>query len=116
MGCSKNSGIGEKELGEPNANELIIAHNGRGSMCISELQFLEGMKKMCPSLEIKEYNTDYKDSWQALNELISIHKQSEGVSASFEYLPFTFVNNHAYSGFNGELREKIRKDVEEVCR
>ena len=107
----------EPALNEGNEEpKLIIAHNGRGSMCLSELQFLEGMKKACPSLIVREYNTDYKDSWSALSELIGKHKQSEGVSAGFEYLPFTFVNNKAYSGFNEGLRQKIRSDIEEICK
>ena len=94
------------------SGKIIMFHNGRGPMCLEQLRFLEGLKPQYPSLVIEEHLTTEQSTREILNKLKSRYDKSEGVSESFGYLPITFVNNHAYSGFNQEIKEKLGKDIE----
>jgi hypothetical protein len=42
-----------------------------------------------------------------LEEYRSGHSSSQGVSQSFGYYPFIFIQEKAYSGFNEEIGEEI---------
>ena len=106
--------IEEKEIKE-SENKLIMIHNNKGPMCLQQLEFLDTIEK-CPSLMIEEYFTYNAGTYELLSQLTSQFKASEGISASFEYLPITFINNHAYSGFNDEVKEKLKADIKDVCR
>ena len=110
----------EKELIEETEIELegklVMFHNNRGPMCIAQLDFLEEMKHECPSLVIEEYLTTEPGTISVLFKLESRYGRSEGVSTTFEYLPITFVNDHAYSGFNSFVRGRLMNDVKEVCK
>ncbi len=101
---------------EPATTELIMFHNGRGPMCLEQLEFLEGIKPQYPSLVIEEHLTTEQGTRDILNMLKSGYDKSEGVSENFGYLPITFINNHAYSGFNSEVKEKLEKDIQEICK
>ncbi|MEA3342904.1 MAG: hypothetical protein U9Q92_01945 [archaeon] len=99
---------------EPAAKKLIMFHNGRGPMCLEQLKFLEGVKPQYPSLIIEEHLTTEQGTRELLNQLKSEYDKSEGISDNFGYLPITFINDYAYSGFNSEVKEKLEKDIEEI--
>ena len=96
-------------------NKLIMFHNGRGPMCIEQLEFLEKAEK-CDKLIIEEYLTTEPDTYNLLLEFKSEYKESEGVSSDFRYLPITFANNHAYSGFDNSVKQMLKNDIEEICK
>lgn len=101
---------------EPDTKKLIMFHNGRGPLCLEQLKFLEGIKPQYPSLVIEEHLTTEQGTRELLNQLKSEYDKSEGVSENFGYLPITFINNHAYSGFNSEVKEKLEKDIQKICK
>lgn len=94
--------------------ELVMFHNGNGPMCIEQLEFLDSLEK-CPELKIREHLTTDEETFGLLQEMKVGHSRSKGVSASFSYLPITFVNGNAYSGFDSAVEEMLRKDIEELC-
>jgi len=113
--------VEEKETKEEKVEEipekkLLMFHNNKGQMCLEQLDFLENIKKDYPELVIEEHLTDNQESMNLLGILTSEYKNSEGFSNNFRYLPITFINNHAYSGFNEEVKDKLKKDIEEICR
>lgn len=136
IGCSKGEGLAlcdtdEEDLAQHNESiehhveeepvlkedpKLIMIHNGRGIMCLSELQFLKHVGQICPSLVIEEHNTDYSSTSKVMGQLMVKYSKSIGVSTRFEYLPFTFINNKAYSGFNDDIKEQMIIDIEEICK
>ncbi len=99
---------------EPAAKKLTMFHNSRGPMCLEQLKFLEDIKPQYPLLVIEEHLTTGQGTRELLNQLKSEYDKSEGMSDNFGYLPITFINNHAYSGFNSEVKEKLEKDIEEI--
>ncbi len=99
---------------EPATKKLIMFHNGRGPMCLEQLKFLESIKPQYPSLVIEEHLTTEQGTRELLNQLKSEYDKSEGISENFGYLPITFINSHAYSGFNSKVKEKLEKDIEEI--
>ncbi|MBU0615612.1 MAG: hypothetical protein KJ601_05970 [Nanoarchaeota archaeon] len=112
-------GEGEDSIHVENLNEepkLIMFHNNQGPMCIEQLSFLEGQKKKFPNLIIEEYLTTEQKTYAKMIEIRSSFSVSKGVSSSFGYLPITFVNHNAYSGFNDEVKSMLEKDIIEVCR
>jgi len=104
--------INEKNT-EP-SKKLIMIHNGKGSMCVNQLKFLEDLKPNYPSLIIEEHLTTEPGTTETLRQLKANYTESEGISKTFGYLPITFINNHAYSGFNREVKEKLQKDIEGI--
>ncbi len=100
---------------EDDKQKLVMFHNGKGPMCIEQLDFLDSMD-ICDSLVIEEHLTTQSGTYSILSEYKSGHDSSKGISLSFGYLPITFVNDHAYSGFNSDVGAMLRKDIEEVCR
>ncbi len=105
----------EKERNTELSKKLIMIHNDQGSMCVNQLKFLEDLKPQYSSLIIEEHLTTEQGTMEILKELKANYTASEGISKTFGYLPITFINNHAYSGFNREVRGKLIKDIEEVC-
>ena len=95
--------------------QMFMFHNNQGPMCLSQLDFLDDMLKKYPSLDIREYLTTKSSTRTILFQFESQFKKSEGVSNSFTYLPITFINNHAYSGFNSYVQKKIEEDLKVVC-
>lgn len=94
--------------------KLIMFHNGKGPMCIKQLEFLE-KTKVCDSLEIEKHLTSELSGRQLMNSMITKYDKSIGRSDNFGYLPITFVNGHAYSGFNDLVEKSITTDIEEIC-
>ncbi len=106
----------EKETNTETSKKLIMIHNGKGTMCVNQLKFLEDLKPQYPSLIIEEHLTTEQGTMEILKELKSNYTESEGISKTFGYLPITFINNHAYSGFSQEVKEKLQKDIHEICK
>ncbi|MBN2421746.1 hypothetical protein JXB41_00845 [Candidatus Woesearchaeota archaeon] len=101
---------------EEKTQKLVMFHNGKGPMCIEQLEFLEDIKKEYIKLVVEEYLTTEEGTHNLIYEFMSNHEKSLGVSDNFGYLPITFINNHAYSGFNNEVKKMITKDIKEVYR
>lgn len=109
----------EKEVIKPiekQSCKLIMFHNNKGLMCLGQLDFLESIESKYPSLIIEEHLTYEQGTIKLMLEETSEYSKSEGVSTSFRYLPITFINGHAYSGFDGSVKKKIEDDVKEVCK
>jgi len=104
------------EKSKENKPILIMFHNGQGPMCLEQLDFLEEIKNECPQLIVEEHLTTDPDTRPFMYELESQYEQSIGVSDHFGYLPITFVNNHAYSGFDDVVKEKLEQDIKEICK
>lgn len=84
---------------------MVIFHNGTGSMCLDLLAFLKENK-----IDYEEHITSDTDFVSQLN---SYKKgNSEGVSDSYEYYPIIFLGDRAFSGFNKEVKEEIKKVFE----
>lgn len=86
-----------------NEDELVIFHNGSGSMCIEALDFFDD--------EGFEY-TEHLTSDENFAEKLQQYKQpfdgeSEGVSTSFGYYPMIFIKGRAFSGFDESTKAKI---------
>ena len=101
---------------EENEEKLIIFHNNRGPMCIAQLDFLDEIRLKHHSLIIEEHLTYEAGTTEVMYGLMSQYGKSQGVSSNFEYLPITFINKHAYSGFNEDVREKLEQDIKEICK
>lgn len=87
-------------------NKLIIFHNGRGTMCLEALEFLE--KINYPVEQFIDTELGFSDK---LSQLRTNFVQSEGVSESFGYYPIIFIKDRAFSGFNGEIKNEISKEL-----
>jgi len=87
-------------------NKIIMFHNGKGPMCLEALDFFEIVDY--PLEQHLNYEPNFRE---LLNEYKSNFEKSEGVSESFGYYPIIFVNDKAYSGFNKEIGESIKRDL-----
>lgn len=105
----------DEQIEPEREQKLIMFHNGKGPMCLDQLEFLDDIKKECPSLIIEEYLTIEASNLNILYNMESQYENSEGVSDSFGFLPITFINNHAYSGFDRQVEKSLKKDIEEIC-
>ena len=105
-------GFDETEKKAEDEPKVIMFHNGRGPMCVKQLEFLENTD-MC--LKLEDHLVDTKEGRSLLQEMKKNHVSSRGVSSSFGYLPITFVNGNAYSGFDDEVRQMIEEDIASVC-
>ena len=85
-------------------------------MCVNQLKFLEELKPQYLSLIIVEHLTTEQGTMEILRELKASYSASEGISKTFGFLPITFINDHAYSGFNREVEEKLLKDIREITQ
>jgi arsenate reductase-like glutaredoxin family protein len=83
-------------------SELVIFSNGTGSMCIEAEEYFDEN-----GVEYTLHLTTEEDFNGKLEEYRSGHSSSEGVSNSFGYYPFIFIEGKAYSGFNEEIGEEI---------
>lgn len=99
----------------PDNKKLIMFHNNQGLMCLDQLEFLESMLDECSSLVVEEILTTEEGAYFKLSEYKLLYPSSYGVSTNFQYLPITFVNGNAYSGFNDDVRDRIRQDIMEMC-
>lgn len=104
-----------KSKSSDTAGMLIMFHNSRGPMCLQQLKYLESMTEKCPSLIIEQHLTTESGTADLLESMRQDYGASEGVSESFAYLPITFVNGHAYSGFNAKVADSMQKDILMIC-
>jgi len=87
---------------EKENSEIVIFHNGTGTMCMEALSFLRTQ-----GYEYTEYlNTD-EDFSIKINEYKADFEKSEGVSETFSYYPIIFIKGRAFSGFNQTVQESI---------
>ena len=99
--------LDSKEINKKlNARKIVMFHNGKGPMCLEALDFFETIDCF-----LEEHLTYEPDFMVLLNEKKAGFEKSEGVSESFEYYPMIFINNKAYSGFNEEIKESIKEDL-----
>jgi len=105
----------QEQKNTESSKKLIMIHNGQGSMCVNQLEFLESIKLQYPSLIIEEHLTTDPGTTETLRQLKTDYTASEGISKTYGYLPITFINNHAYSGFNREVKERLQSDIHEIC-
>jgi len=85
-------------------NTLVIFHNNTGPMCIEALEFLRNS-----NIEFEEYLTTDDNYYSNLIRYKNVFTGSEGVSEDFDYYPFIFYKNHAFSGFNENIKNDINK-------
>lgn len=83
-------------------NQIVIFHNGNGTMCIEALEFFKE----------KGYEfTQYLDTQDDFNSLLSEYRytftSSEGFSSNFGYYPIIFIEGRAFSGFNEQVQSEI---------
>ncbi|MBP7934279.1 MAG: hypothetical protein KA354_06485 [Phycisphaerae bacterium] len=86
---------------------LMIFHNGMGSMCLDALNWLADVRSEYPDLIIEEHLTTDSAGLAYFQELRAQYEQSQGVSASFGYLPVIFFQGQAFSGFNDQVRQAL---------
>lgn len=85
------------------SSKIAVFHNNTGPMCIEMLNFFEEY-----GIEYEEHLTTDTDFGTQLNAYKMDISESEGVSDSFGYYPFIFVEDRAFSGFNDEIMEEIK--------
>ncbi len=81
---------------------------GRGCPhCEKEMQFLQGLKRSQPSLEVRDFEVwHHRENSALLARLLRAHGvQSSGV-------PVTFVHDRLFSGFTARTRLQIEKAIE----
>lgn len=88
-------------------NRLLIFHNGSGPMCVEALAWLDVARAEHPGLLVESHLTTQASELTVLAGLKTEYGQSEGVSASFGYLPIIFYQGRAFSGFNDEIRDAL---------
>jgi hypothetical protein len=87
--------------------KLLIFHNNTGPMCLQALDWLNTVRGQYPGLVIEEHLTVEAGQMDLLNQLTARFSQSQGVSASFAYLPIVFYQYEAFSGFNDDVRDAL---------
>jgi hypothetical protein len=87
-------------------DQLMIFHNGKGSMCLEAIEFLKTIDY--PVEQFLDTETGFSEK---LNKLRVNFGQSEGVSESFNYYPIIFIKDRAFSGFNEEIKNEILKEL-----
>ncbi len=89
------------------ADTLLIFHNGGGPMCLAALEWLEEAQAGHAALIVEEHLTTDAGEIDLLHRLEDEYPGSEGVSATFGYLPIIFFQNRAFSGFNDEVKASL---------
>ncbi|MBN1325708.1 hypothetical protein JW977_01860 [Candidatus Falkowbacteria bacterium] len=100
-------GIDIETKPRPVINEkIVVFHNGRGSMCLEFLDFIKDL-----NYPVEQHLVGEDSFSDILSSYIYKYGQSEGVSDNFGYYPIIFIKEKAYSGFNGEIKNKILEDI-----
>lgn len=101
---------------EPNPEKkLMMFHNGMGPMCIEMLQQKARFKQLCPGLVIEEHLTTDNNERALMYRMQAMYGSSQGMSSNYGYLPISFINSHAYSGYDSWVDGKIEQDIKQVC-
>lgn len=93
---------GESGILESKSNEVVVFHNGTGPMCVEMKEFFQEN-----NIEYEEHLTTDTDFGTQLNAYKGDISKSEGISESYGYYPFIFVEGKAYSGFSEEIGGEI---------
>lgn len=93
---------GESGILESKSNEVVVFHNGTGSMCVEMKEFFREK-----NIEYEEHLTTDTDFGTQLNAYKGDISKSEGISESYGYYPIIFVGGRAYSGFSEEIGGEI---------
>ncbi|MBN1374246.1 polysaccharide deacetylase family protein [Candidatus Dojkabacteria bacterium] len=89
--------------GKINQQEIVIFHNNTGPMCVDLLAFLDEY-----NLSYEEHLTTDSDFSSVLGTYKSEYPESEGVSTTYGYYPFIFVDGKAFSGFNSDIEAQLK--------
>ena len=88
-------------------DRLLIFHNNSGPMCLEALAWLASQESAHPELVVEEHLIFDPADLALLEQMKSQFAQSEGLSASFGYLPIIFFGNRAFLGFNDEVQAAL---------
>ena len=91
----------------PDQDTLMIFHNGTGPMCIEALAWLNTMQTEYPDLVVEEHLITNLANRALLEQLKTLHGQSQGVSTTFGFLPIVFFQGQAFSGLNDEVKQSL---------
>lgn len=108
--CLAIAGCGPAPVSDgltPDAATLHIFHNNRGAMCLDALVWLDVMRAQYPDLAVTEHLTDDSSEVALLNQWESNFDASQGVSASFGWLPIIFYGGQAFSGFDDQIAQDL---------
>ncbi|HNQ22867.1 MAG TPA: hypothetical protein PKK06_07220 [Phycisphaerae bacterium] len=108
---SPDAGEGDGDVAEVT---LLMFHNNSGPMCLAALEWLATAQQEHAWLAVEEHLTTESAEVELLRQLEAEYSESEGVSASFRYLPIIFFTDHAFSGFDDEVAEALETLVQEV--
>ncbi len=89
-----------------NEQELIMFHNGKGSMCLEAMAFLESTNY--PSKQILNSEINFQ---KQLQEAKINFDKSEGVTDDFGYYPIIFIKDRVFSGFDENIKAEILKEI-----
>lgn len=96
--ANKSSNSEEADLKE----EVVVFHNNTGPMCIEALNFFSEN-----NIKIKQYINTENDYYKMLGVYQKKVPISQGFSNDFQYFPFIFVGDKAYSGFSQQIGDEI---------
>lgn len=91
----------------PGTDRLVIFHNATGPMCLEALAWLEAMRSEYPGLVVEEHLTTQEASVELLYEMEAGYGPSQGISATFGYLPIIFYHGQAFSGFDDDVKASL---------
>ncbi|MBN2517938.1 MAG: hypothetical protein JXB14_03765 [Candidatus Altiarchaeota archaeon] len=103
------------DCGRPKECKLVMFHNSVGPMCIEMLDYMDSIEGEFPGLLFEQHLTSESGYDSLLSRWKSANPQSLGVSDDYSYLPITFINGRAYSGFNNWVKTRLHADLEGVC-
>lgn len=83
-------------------DKIVVFHNNVGTMCKEMKAFFKENK-----IEYEEHLTTEPDFTELFNSYKSKFEQSEGVSSTFGYYPFIFIEEKVFSGFNSHIGSDI---------
>jgi hypothetical protein len=101
IGSETGAGETAEETGYV-GNKMVMFHNGKGSMCLDALGFIETI-----DYPVEQHLNTEPGFMGDLGELKEVYGESEGVSDSFGYYPIIFVEDRAFSGFDEEIKGEI---------
>ena len=107
-GCPTASGPADtSDPQTPNPDTLHIFHNNSGPMCLAALDWLADTQATYPALTVEEHLTYEDGETELLRQYESLYAGSQGVSASFAYLPIIFFRGQAFSGFDDDVGQTL---------
>lgn len=96
---------GEDDLEEG----IIVFGNNYGEMCLDLKSFLDSEGYSYINYSPSDSNFYTKIEYYKKN-----YKKSEGMSLSFGYYPIVFIGDRAFSGFDNNIKEEIKKVIDDL--